>query len=75
MLSMLSSLFSLTTHVFNLSFLYVMAAGDTSITVTSLDAPGKATPVQQFNFADEAKKNGVTIGAFHFPHTPDNYLH
>jgi len=44
-------------------FLYVMAAGDTSITVTSLDAPGKATPVQQFNFADEAKKNGVTIDA------------
>jgi hypothetical protein len=39
-----------------------MAAGETSILVLSLDAPGKVTPVQQFNFAADAKNNGVSIG-------------
>lgn len=43
-----------------------MASNATSIMVMSLDAPGKATPVQQFNFSDDAKKNGVSIGASSF---------
>ena len=42
--------------------MYVMAANATSIMVMSLDAPGKAKPIQQFNFANEAKQAGVTIG-------------
>jgi len=47
----------------NKDLLYVMAAGATSVMVMSLDAPGQATPLQQFNFADEAKKAGVKIDA------------
>lgn len=54
------------THVLD-SFLYVMAANATSIMVMSLDAPGKATPVQQFNFADVARQEGVSISEH--PHT------
>ncbi|KAF8577512.1 hypothetical protein K439DRAFT_552224 [Ramaria rubella] len=44
-------------------FLYIMAANATSINVLSLDAPGQTTPVQQFNFADEARKAGASIDA------------
>ncbi|KAF8520536.1 hypothetical protein JB92DRAFT_2828142 [Gautieria morchelliformis] len=45
----------------NKDFLYIMAAGETSILALSLDAPGKATPVQTFNFAVDAKNSGVSI--------------
>jgi hypothetical protein len=53
-------------HLMQLSFLYVMAANATSVMVMSLDAPGKATPVQQFNFTDDATKHGATIGVSTF---------
>jgi len=47
----------------NKDFLYVMAAKKTSIMVLSLDAPGKAKPLQEFNFADAGKQAGVKIDA------------
>jgi len=47
-------------------FLYVLLANATTITVTSLDAPGKTTSVQKFDVAAAMKSAGVntTINPF-----------
>jgi len=43
------------------SFLYVLAPNATTVNVLSVNTPGKATSVQNFNFASAAKAAGVTI--------------
>jgi len=43
------------------SFLYVLAAGSQNIDVLALNAPGKATQVQEFDFTAGAKQAKVTV--------------
>jgi len=43
------------------NFLYVLAANATTVNVLNVNTPGKATSVQNFNFASAAKAAGVTI--------------
>ncbi|KDR79513.1 hypothetical protein GALMADRAFT_223700 [Galerina marginata CBS 339.88] len=43
------------------SFLYVLSPNATTVNVLSVNTPGKATSVQNFNFASAAKAAGVTI--------------
>jgi len=42
-------------------FLYVLLSNATTITVTSLDAPGKTTPVQKFDVAAAMKSAGANM--------------
>jgi len=42
-------------------FLYVLLSNATTITVSSLDAPGKATPVQSFDVAAAMQSAGVNV--------------
>ncbi|KZT33634.1 hypothetical protein SISSUDRAFT_1065978 [Sistotremastrum suecicum HHB10207 ss-3] len=44
-------------------FLYVLQPNATSISVMSLPSAGQAKVVQTFNFADDAKKGGITVDA------------
>uniref|UniRef100_A0A8H7Y8Z6 3-carboxymuconate cyclase n=1 Tax=Psilocybe cubensis TaxID=181762 RepID=A0A8H7Y8Z6_PSICU len=44
------------------NFLYVLAANATTVNVLSVNTPGKATPVQNFNFASAAKAAGIKFG-------------
>lgn len=43
------------------SFLYVLLANATTITVSSLDAPGQATPLQKFDVAAAMQSAGVNV--------------
>jgi hypothetical protein len=45
----------------NNNFLYVLAPNATTVNVLSVNAPGKATSVQNFNFASAAKAARITI--------------
>ncbi|TFK68243.1 hypothetical protein BDN72DRAFT_769572 [Pluteus cervinus] len=45
----------------NNDFLYVLLANATTVSVSSLDAPGKVTAVQTFKFDDAAKAAGITV--------------
>ncbi|KAI0091293.1 hypothetical protein BDY19DRAFT_991859 [Irpex rosettiformis] len=47
----------------NKDFLYVLQPNATSVAVLSLDAPGKATNVGNFNLKDVADKAGLTVNA------------
>lgn len=48
------------------SFLYVLAANATTVNVLSVNTPGKATTVQNFNFAAAAKAAGIKFGKMSF---------
>ncbi|KDR66290.1 hypothetical protein GALMADRAFT_148035 [Galerina marginata CBS 339.88] len=43
------------------SFMYVLAPNATTVNVLSVNTPGKAVSVQNFNFASAAKAAGITI--------------
>ncbi|PPQ85364.1 hypothetical protein CVT25_000652 [Psilocybe cyanescens] len=43
------------------NFLYVLAANATTVNVLSVNTPGKATTVQNFNFASAAKAAGIKL--------------
>ena len=43
------------------SYLYVLAAGITSIDVLSLNKPGGAKKVQTYDFSNAAEKTGITV--------------
>ena len=46
------------------SFMFVLEANATSVAALSLDAPGQAKNIGNFNLAGPAKASGLTISKF-----------